>query len=220
KQQSAISPSQVMDGVTTFREQAQSSTVLCCGSVRSQVKPKDITMQVASLDNSQLIAQDEAELRCPVCDKCFPFRSRVLEHQKIHLSSRDLQCDLCTKSFKRTSELYRHYRNTHADKVDLPSRTPSKQVRESEACGNPCPDCDKCFRTWKALRLHRGFAHQRPERYLCEECARTFSRKKDVSRHRKTVHGTDAKYDCDICGRIFNRPDSLRRHIRAQHNCK
>ncbi|GAA56117.1 zinc finger protein 836 [Clonorchis sinensis] len=212
------SPSQMECGYAKSCERSDSEKDRCNQLLRPQPQRENTTIPNALLNNSQLNVSDRNLFPCPVCDKCFRYPSKVLEHQQMHSGSRHAQCDICAKCFKRPSELFRHCREKHADKTNLPFIELKKTFRESEQRGNRCPLCDKYFTTLRDLRLHRESAHPLVERYTCEECPRTFSKITHARRHRKTVHGTENNIICEFCGKLFSRADSLRRHIISVHN--
>ncbi|TGZ60256.1 hypothetical protein CRM22_008641 [Opisthorchis felineus] len=186
--------------------------------LESRQQLENTSPRVTTWDNSKPEARNKESSRCPVCKKSFRFRSAVLPHQEIHSKSPDLFCRLCTETFRGPRKLWYHCRKYHAGETDLPSRTSKEQIRESEEYGNPCPECDKCFATWRYLRRHRKSVHQARERYLCEQCAETFTTKANAMRHRKTVHAKESHPRCAFCEKTFSRFDVLQRHIKSTHN--
>ncbi|TGZ51656.1 hypothetical protein CRM22_010731 [Opisthorchis felineus] len=187
-------------------------------SVESQRQLKNTYLRAPTRENPSAKARKEKCFRCPVCDKCFSFLSVALSHQEVHSNSEDLFCRFCTRTFRGSRKLWYHCRKWHADEIDLPSRTSSERVRNSEERGNPCPECDKCFATWRMLRWHQKTAHQTVERYLCEQCAETFTTKGSAVRHGATVHKQKVYPRCELCQKTFSRLDALQRHSKSMHN--
>ncbi|KAG5447204.1 hypothetical protein CSKR_114369, partial [Clonorchis sinensis] len=156
--------------------------------------------------------------KCPMCDRSFAQLSKALEHQKSHSTNREFHCSLCLGSFKHKSALNWHMRKTHANQVDYQSsKTPSKQVRESEERGNPCPECDKNFASWGSLQRHRKSLHGKAEGHTCDECGKLLSHKRHLYQHLKDIHMKDDHNRCEQCGRTFGRSYTLKRHINCVH---
>ncbi|TGZ73453.1 hypothetical protein CRM22_001508, partial [Opisthorchis felineus] len=112
----------------------------------------------------------------------------------------------------------RHVRKTHASQADyLLSRTPSKQVRESEERGYPCSECDGNFASWGILQKHRKSVHGIEQRHVCDECGKLLSHKRLLLRHTREVHSRGHQKRCEQCGETFSRPYKLKRHIEFVH---
>ncbi|GAA41149.2 zinc finger and BTB domain-containing protein 49 [Clonorchis sinensis] len=142
---------------------------------------------------------------CPVCSKPFAHFSRALQHQTAHSSERDFRCRLCTKSFKHLDKLLIHMRTKHEGTADVPTKTPSKQVRESEEKGNPCPECGKPFASWNVLQQHQKSVHGRQIQHICDSCGDSFTRLSNLKRHIKSVHENESRFRCERCGDLFTR---------------
>ncbi|TGZ69937.1 hypothetical protein CRM22_003459 [Opisthorchis felineus] len=179
---------------------------------------QNATEQTKMTDNLFCQKHPDGMYRCPTCDKPFAHRSTALEHQKSHSTDRDIHCSLCIRSFKSKNSLRGHLRKTHANQADyLPLRTPSKQVRESEERGNPCPECDKSFATWDSLQRHRKSLHGKEEGHTCDECGKLLSHKRHLYQHLREVHMKDYQKRCEQCGKKFGRSYTLKRHIKYVH---
>ncbi|GAA52496.1 zinc finger and SCAN domain-containing protein 12, partial [Clonorchis sinensis] len=156
--------------------------------------------------------------KCPVCDKSYAQLSRALDHQTSHSTDHAFHCSPCMRSFKHKKNLNRHVRKTHANQVDyLPLKTTSKQVRESEERGNPCPECDKNFSRWDTLQLHLKSVHTTGERHACPECGKLLNHKRQLLRHIREVHMRDYHKRCEQCGKMFSRASVLKKHTGLVH---
>ncbi|TGZ69938.1 hypothetical protein CRM22_003460 [Opisthorchis felineus] len=144
--------------------------------------------------------------------------SKALQHQMCHSIYRDVQCSLCMLSFKHNYALRTHERKAHASQVDyLPLKTPSKQVRESQEKGNPCPECGGKFAIWDSLQRHRKSVHGKEQRHTCDECGKLLSHKRQLSQHIRQVHRRIYQKQCELCRKTFSRPYGLQRHIESVH---
>ncbi|GAA57156.1 zinc finger protein 11, partial [Clonorchis sinensis] len=203
---------------TSAVEHACSSKTGSVDVAQDDERVQDAAERTKMTNNSLKPTHLDRLYKCSICDKAFAYLSRALEHQKFHSTNRDIHCSMCMSSFKHKSAFNCHVRKTHANQVDcLPSRTPSKQVRESEERGNPCPECDKNFASWRILRQHRKSVHGNGERYVCEECGKLLCHKRHLSRHIKEVHTRDCQERCRQCGGTFSRSYLLKRHMKRVH---
>ncbi|GAA49091.1 zinc finger protein 648, partial [Clonorchis sinensis] len=127
-------------------------------------------------DRSPYLRPLDGFYKCPTCDNSFAYLSWALRHQKCHAADRDLHCNLCMCSFKHEASLHRHMTTAHASHTaHQPSKTSSKQVRESEARGNPCPECYRNFASWNNLQKHQKSVHGKHDRPMCDECGMRLS---------------------------------------------
>ncbi|KAK1874750.1 Zinc finger protein ZFMSA12A [Dissostichus eleginoides] len=51
--------------------------------------------------------------KCSHCGKCFIYRYKVLEHQRLHTGENPYKCSQCGKSFRRSCDMSSHRRTHH-----------------------------------------------------------------------------------------------------------
>ncbi|GAA57322.1 zinc finger protein 383 [Clonorchis sinensis] len=166
-------------------------------------------------DESTKQTDQEVGHQCSACGKSFPSLSAAKRHQKVHAN---FHCGVCGNSFFNELGLKKHVRRTHASGPNMPLKTSSKRVQESEEKGNPCPECEKCFSTWKNLFQHQRSVHRETTRQQCEECGAFFCRKWSLDRHMRSVHGTENNHICLKCGATFSCLNGLKKHVGIMHN--
>ncbi|AWO95528.1 putative zinc finger protein 271-like [Scophthalmus maximus] len=152
--------------------------------------------------NSQRVAH-----KCPVCSKCFIYRSQcnavfktkaeLLSHQRSHRARPVYQCGQCERKFHHLSSLTNH-KQTHLD-------------RGRFTCGR----CHKAFGSAKERDAHR-LQHRQPD-LTCTVCEQTFSSQMQLLRHLQThsVEGAEPRYSCRFCELTFSGVTQLRIHQRT-----
>ncbi|GAA52238.1 zinc finger protein 629, partial [Clonorchis sinensis] len=152
--------------------------------------------------------------QCPVCGKTFQYHATLMWHQRSHTDDHDFQCTLCSNAYKYSGHLRGHMKAKHPNEFTGPCRASRKQVQESLGVGNPCSECNKCFKSWKGLQQHRQFVHKGSGLSDCEECGKTFSRKSNLRKHVRTVHENLGRFTCTECGKSLSGLFALKRHIK------
>ncbi|GAA54220.1 KRAB domain-containing zinc finger protein [Clonorchis sinensis] len=155
--------------------------------------------------------------KCLVCGKSFRYLSVATRHNEVHVEEANFQCSLCKKSFRIGRWFQQHMRRFHPGGEAKPLRASSKRVQESQLRGNPCPECGKCFSSWKVLFQHQQLSHGEEGRQQCDECGALFCRKWNLDRHARTVHGKQGRHVCEQCGQTCSRLDILRKHVSTMH---
>ncbi|TGZ65293.1 hypothetical protein CRM22_005919, partial [Opisthorchis felineus] len=155
--------------------------------------------------------------QCPVCGKTFQYHAMLTWHQKSHTNYHDFQCGLCPNAYKYPGHLSGHMKTKHPGEFTGPYRASSKQVQESFRAGNPCSECNKCFKSWKGLQQHQKVVHKGADRSVCEECGKTFSQKNSLRKHVRTVHEKLGPFICTECGKSLSCLFALKRHIKSTH---
>ncbi|XP_077111285.1 uncharacterized protein LOC143767141 [Ranitomeya variabilis] len=170
---------------------------LLSGTLKLEISSTDKS-QVTNLssDHTKIINRVPTiqEFFCEDCGKCFPQRSILVKHKKVHTVERPFSCSECGKCFTRKPHLFQH----------LKIHTGEKPYS--------CSECGKCFSQKsdlvKHLRIHTG---EKP--YSCSECGKCFSQTSAVIGHLKT-HTGEKPLSCSECQNFFNNKSELEKHQR------
>lgn len=81
-----------------------------------------------------------------------------------------------------------------------------------------CPECEKKYPDFPAIRKHMHAVHQ-PYVWQCTECNKAFSRADKYKMH-MLKHSNVREYMCDMCGKQFKRKDKLKEHVKRIHETK
>lgn len=100
--------------------------------------------------------------RCSVCDRTFPLRRNLLQHEVVHTQVRNYECEICAKKFRRQCDY-----NLHV------------QVHSNQAY--VCSLCGKAFSLKRSLVQHLG--GHKVKTIGCEICGKEFKRKSQYGRH-------------------------------------
>ncbi|KAM4711275.1 uncharacterized protein FYW61_021736 [Anableps anableps] len=157
--------------------------------------------------------------RCPVCGKCFIYRSQVIRHLRSNRTCgsagkpgsgalqdwseegprpvRTHTCFQCGSTFTSRTELLTH-RRTHL----------TRPVYR-------CNQCDSAFQLQSSLTNHKQ-SHRLPD-LNCSVCAQTFSSQTRLLRHLQThsAEGAECVYRCLFCDQSFSGVTQLRIHQRT-----
>ncbi|XP_056407350.1 oocyte zinc finger protein XlCOF7.1-like isoform X2 [Hyla sarda] len=153
-------------------------------------------IQVLSSQSSQDVQQNkEKPFSCSECEKCFAWKSHLVQHQKIHTGEKPFVCSKCGKCFTQKSELFQHKKTHTGDKPF------------------PCPECGKCFIRNAQLVEHRR-THTGEKPFSCSECGKCFTQKSHLAKHRRT-HKGEKPFSCSECGKCFTEKSHLVEHNRT-----
>ncbi|KAJ8011027.1 hypothetical protein DPEC_G00053930 [Dallia pectoralis] len=128
--------------------------------------------------------------KCPHCGRCFIYRYKMLEHQRLHTGENPYKCSQCDKTFRRSSDMSTHRRTQclNAAYVCIKCGSCFGSVRErvSHRCGGSCSQA----------RQNRSQAGQK---LGCPHCGRNFKWRRSLRRHLVT-HTTETDLSCRYCG--------------------
>ncbi len=148
--------------------------------------------------------KDRDRYQCQYCDKTFPRSDSLAAHINWHTHDITFECDLCDYTSFSASELYKHKRGKHSNKVKVRSR---------------CPICEKNFTTTSIMEEHVAHAHEGKYNFRCDKCDFRCDRNSRLIDHKRAVHDEGEKLYCkyDNCDFKTGYTGSLRCHIRNVH---
>lgn len=158
------------------------------------------------------------EYRCQQCSQDFTgFHYLLIHFRHVH---KDLPpeykdqpqfiCDQCPDIFLTEAHLKGHISRKHTKKsnTEQSTNTANKHVRKQ------CPNCEKTFGGYNALREHILVKHENNTPHQCEQCPRKFGLSHTLRVHQKYVH---TKVRCDVCNEEVCNSFVLKRHKATVH---
>uniref|UniRef100_A0A182QYB1 C2H2-type domain-containing protein n=1 Tax=Anopheles farauti TaxID=69004 RepID=A0A182QYB1_9DIPT len=127
-------------------------------------------------------------IKCPMCEKKFRSRAKLLEHREMHLNPDRFRCAVCQEVHQ---DMAQHMKNKH---------------QERAYC---CEECGKRFPFKARLTAHVNKMHTAKD-VVCDQCQKSFSRY-TIEDHKRAVHGS--RFICEHCPRTFKSRQALEVHM-------
>ncbi|XP_053577484.1 zinc finger protein 570 [Bombina bombina] len=200
---------------TTSYEVPQASSV----GLMSNVKDKHVQSKLQTLHNT---TNTENIYVCPVCEKVFTVRSKLVKHLRIHTGEKPYACQECGRGFRQRIHLVTHER-THTGQKPYVCQICGRGFSEignlathqrTHTGERPfvCKVCGKSFTAQATLiKHHRTHTGERP--YICPLCGKGFAQMTHLAKHQKT-HTGEKPYACQTCGKCFSEAGNLATHQR------
>ncbi|XP_022173566.1 gastrula zinc finger protein XlCGF49.1-like [Myzus persicae] len=116
------------------------------------------------------------EHKCNVCDKLFPYPSKLIRHTRMHTGEKPYTCAICCNRFSQKSSLTKHSRIHTGEKPYA------------------CAFCHKRFSTTTYLKIHIRI-HTGEKPYVCDICYKQFNHKSNLRRHTRKHTGEEPGMD-------------------------
>ncbi|XP_053674244.1 zinc finger protein 567-like [Anopheles nili] len=166
----------------------------------------------------------KSTVKCPMCDKKFQSRSKLLEHRAMHLDPDRFRCSVCQEVHQNLTE---HMQNKHQErtycceecgkKFPFKARLSAHMRKMHTAKDVVCDQCQKCFSKY-TIEDHKRAVHE--SRYICEHCPRTFQTRFSLEQHMEEhVEGmrNATAVACNVCGFVLRNKYSLSSHMKRMH---
>ncbi|XP_070848576.1 zinc finger protein 629 [Chaetodon trifascialis] len=174
-----------------------------------------------SIRRKKQIRPPADRFNCGVCDKSFPYQSKLMDHERIHTGEKPFICTACNKSFRTQAFLNNHLK-THSTMrpyacgqcgkcfTKLPSLT-KHMLAHSGQKPFYCNICNKGFTQSTYFKRHME-CHTSQMTFPCKHCTKSFPTAFKLSNHERW-HTRDRPHMCERCGKRFLVPSLLKRHM-------
>ena len=176
---------------------------------------------------------------CSKCEKSFPIKSRLLQHELVHDKSKLFTCDQCSYSSNREQNLQGHMLDKHSNFSEellkphacevcgFRFKTGSHLYRHMKVHKKDvikpykyeCEFCDKNFTERYNLKIHIKNKHEKiPPKHICSVCNKGFHSKRDLNAHSVTHQSNPVLHQCPECDFESKHVKSVERHYKLKHS--
>ncbi|XP_050098527.1 zinc finger protein 28-like [Anopheles aquasalis] len=170
--------------------------------------------------------QGEGSVKCPLCEKKFRSRGKLLAHKDMHLNPDQYRCKVCEEVHQNIEE---HMQNKHQERTfccevcgkRFPFQTRlNAHVRKMHTAKDIiCEQCNKAFSKY-TIEDHKRAVHGNG--FICEHCPRSFKSRfqleNHMEEHRVEESGVrPAKATCTVCGIVVRNKYNLTTHMKRMH---
>ncbi|XP_011257518.2 zinc finger protein 883 isoform X2 [Camponotus floridanus] len=176
------------------------------------------------IDSIKKKCNDKEIWRCNICNKIFPKRTVLINHERVHGDDKLYECDECGKKLASKSSLMYHKKSMHLRErphmchycgnsfVSKEARLIHERIHTGE---RPyiCKVCNMRYRCSSNLSQHMKI-HTGVKPHKCHYCSKDFTRKGALIVHER-IHTGVKPYPCETCGKSFSQKNDMLKHART-----
>lgn len=159
---------------------------------------KDFTSKYTLTSHMKIHTDRPRPYKCTLCEKSFYHSQNLVQHQKLHSSTKEYICSNCNKAFSTQHNLDVHF------------------IVHTKLKKFACVMCDKTFARKAEVRDHER-THTGEKPFGCEFCNATFAQRSNLLSHKRATHLNDKRHKCIQCNKGFKRRRLLDYHIKSTH---
>ncbi|XP_046820341.1 zinc finger protein 658B-like isoform X9 [Vespa velutina] len=228
------------DSKITIHHQAQEQQQCGINETKNVFSPESSNplindpLDVAKMENAEIMMTEETILRCTFCGDVFVDEHTLVLHLQSHeqVPDESFVCEHCGCNYPTSLALIEHqeehaipeknYSCESCDYVTL--HRPSlviHQKRHGPQLRYQCEICGLGFTTRNSYQDHQ-LLHSREKPFQCEICNATFRYRQGLRLHAK-LHQPDyvppqKKHHCELCNKRFSRKQVLLVHMKTHGN--
>lgn len=191
---------------------------------------KDFTSKYTLTSHMKIHTDRPRLYKCNLCDKSFYHSQNLVQHRKLHSSTKEFICPNCDKAFSTQHNLDVHF-IVHTKLKKFACAVCDKmfarkaEVRDHERTHTGekpfgCEFCNATFAQRSNLLSHKRATHLNDKRHKCTQCDRGFKRRRLLDYHIKSAHTGERPYCCQICSATFVIPEHFKKHMRIHSGKK
>ncbi|KAL6432545.1 hypothetical protein ACFW04_006842 [Cataglyphis niger] len=180
------------------------------------------------IDSIKKKCNDKEIWKCNVCNKVFPKRTVLINHERVHGDDKLYGCDECGKKLASKSSLLYHKKSMHLRErphmchycgnsfVSKEARLIHERIHTGER-PYVCKVCNMRYRCSSNLSQHMKI-HTGLKPHKCHYCNKDFTRKGALIVHER-IHTGVKPYPCETCDKSFSQKNDMLKHAKT-HNDK
>ncbi|XP_070547133.1 gastrula zinc finger protein XlCGF26.1-like [Ptychodera flava] len=166
------------------------------------------------------------DIDCPVCQKKFDEKGKLINHLSLHSVEKPFKCYICDKAYTNNKSLKAHKRSFHSDVKPILCEVCGKRflrnyqlqrhmVQHSDK-KYQCGTCGMWFTEFKKFTAHTE-RHNGAFLFPCSYCDRKFQAKQQLIGHIRT-HTGERPYRCPVCDKGFTLKKAMVKHTTYTHS--